>query len=119
MKQAFRLVLTVFILLSLCACSAKEPGIVGSWDGSGTVSVIGENAPDSTDLAERWTFSEDGTLSIEVTTPDVSLPAAEFTYTLESDHLTLTANGRSTEYSCALEADTFTLNDTLVFTRTK
>ncbi len=79
------------------------------------MSIIGENAPMKT--VEHWTFTEDGTAAMVVTTPNMTLPAAEFTYTLERGVLTLTANGRSETFSCELTADTMRLNDTLVFTR--
>ena len=109
--------LTALLCLALCACGAKTPDIVGTWEGSGTVSIIGENAPNPEEITERWTFTEDGIAAVEITTPETSFPATEFTYTLENGILTLTSNGRSTEFSCALAAESMTLNDTLVFTR--
>jgi len=97
--------------------SIIEPTISGVWETSGTVSILGENTPDPTEITEIWTFNEDGTATVEVITPETTLPAAEFTYTLKNDILTLTANEHSTEYSCTLDAETMTWNDTLVFTR--
>ena len=117
MKRLTCCFLTALLCLSLCACGndTEAPGIVGTWEGSGTVSVIGENVP--TELTECWTFTENGTAVVEIIAPETTLPAVEFTYTLERSVLTLTANGRSTEFSCELTADTMTLSDTLVFTR--
>ena len=111
--------LAALLCFVLCACGAKVPGIVGTWEGSGTVSILGENAPNPAEITETWIFTENGTAAVEITTPETSFPAMEFTYTLENDILTLTANGRSTEFPCVLDAETMTLNDTLVFTRVK
>jgi len=105
------------LMLYSTGWSAKEASIVGVWEGSGTVSVIGENAPDPAEITEIWTFSEDGTATVEIVSPEMPLPAIEYTYALEQGVLTLTANGRSVEFPCALDAETMTLDDTLVFTR--
>lgn len=117
MKHFLSCALTLCLFLTLCACAIREPGIAGVWEGSGTVSVIGENAPDPAELTETWTFAEDGTAAVEVSSPEAAFPAVNYTYTLEKGVLTLTANGRSIEMSCALEAKTMTLDDTLVFIR--
>ena len=119
MKRLALTFLTALLCFVLCACGndTEAPAIVGTWEGSGTVSIIGENVPDPAEISERWTFREDGTATVEISAPETTLPAAEFTYTLKNDILILTANERSTEYSCTLDAETMTWNDTLVFTR--
>ena len=115
MKRMTFAFLTALLCIVLCACVSEASTVIGTWEGSGTVSIVGENTP--TELTEAWTFTENGTAVVEITAPETTLPAVEFTYTLEKGVLTLTANGRSTEFSCELTADTMTLNDTLVFTR--
>ena len=117
MKRLALTFLTALLCFVLCACGndTEASAIVGTWEGSGTVSIVGDNAP--TELTEVWTFTEDGTATVEITAPDTTLPPVEFTYTLKKGVLTLNANGHSTEFSCELTADTMTLNDTLVFTR--
>ena len=117
MKRVTCCFLTALLCMVLCACGAEEASIIGTWEGSGTVSIIGENAPEPSEITERWTFTEDGTASVVTTTPNMTLPSAEFTYTLENGVLTLTANGRSETFSCELTADTMRLSDTIVFTR--
>lgn len=119
MKRVTCCFLTALLCIVLCACGndPEMPAIVGTWEGSGTVSIIGENAPEPSEITDHWTFTEDGTASIVTTTPNMTLPAAEFTYTLENGVLTLTANGRSETFSCELTADTMRLSDTIVFTR--
>ena len=119
MKRLALTFLPALLCFVLCACGndTEAPGIVGTWEGSGTVSIIGENTPEPSKVTERWTFREDGTATVEITAPDTTLPPVEFTYTLKKGVLTLNANGCSTEFSCELTADTMRLNDTLVFTR--
>ena len=119
MKRMALAFLTALLCMVLCACGndTEAPAIVGTWEGSGTVSIIGENAPEPSEVTERWTFREDGTATVEITAPETMLPAVEYTYALDCGILLLTTNGRSAEFSCQLTADTMTLNDTLVFTR--
>lgn len=120
MKRMTCCFLTALLCLSLCACDS-EPlttlTIIGSWEGSGTVSIIGENALEPSEITERWTFQEDGTATVEISAPETTLSPMEYTYVLDCGILLLTANGHSTKFSCKLTADTMTLNDTLMFTR--
>ena len=119
MKRMTCCFLTTLLCIVLCACGndTESPDIVGTWEGSGTVSIIGENAPDPAEISEHWTFREDSTAAVEISAPETTLPPTEYTYVLDCGILLLTANGRSTKFSCKLTADTMTLNGTLVFTR--
>lgn len=105
------------LMLHTTGWASKGPGIVGVWEGAGTVSVIGENAPASAEITERWTFLEDGTATVEISSPETTFPAIAYTYTLVDGVLTLTASGRSVEYPCILDTETMTLDNSLVFTR--
>ena len=119
MKRVTCCFLAALLCIVLCACGndSKTPAIVGTWEGSGTVSIIGENAPKPPEVTERWTFREDGTATVEISAPETPLSPIEYTYVLDCGILILTSNGRSVEFPCALEAETMTLDGTLVFTR--
>ena len=119
MKRMICCFLASLLCMALCACGndPEMPAIVGTWEGSGTVSIIGENAPEPSEITERWTFREDGTVAVEISVPETTLSPMEYTYVLDCGILILTSNGRSVEFPCALEAETMTLDDTLVFTR--
>ena len=101
MKRLTCCFLTALLCLLLCACGndTEAPGIVGTWEGSGTVSIIGENAPAQTEITERWTFRDDGTVTAEISAPETTLPPMEYTYVLDCGILLLTANGRSVQAS--------------------
>ena len=117
MKRVTCCFLTALLCMVLCACGAEEASIIGTWEGSGTVSIIGENAPEPPEVTERWTFREDGTATVEISAPETTLSPIEYTYVLDCGILILTANGRSVKFTCMVEAETMTWNDTLVFTR--
>ena len=119
MKRLALTFLTALLCFVLCACGndTEASAIVGTWEGSGTVSIIGENAPEPSEVTERWTFQEDGTATAEISAPETTLSPMEYTDVLDCGILLLTANGHSTKFSCKLTADTMTLNDTLMFTR--
>ena len=119
MKRVTCCFLAALLCIVLCACGndPEMPAIVGTWEGSGTVSIIGENAPEPPEVTERWAFREDGTATVEISAPETTLSPIEYTYVLDCGILILTANGRSETFSCELTADTMRLNDTLVFTR--
>ena len=119
MKRMICCFLASLLCMALCACGndPEMPAIVGTWEGSGTVSIIGENAPEPSEVTERWAFREDGTATVEISAPETTLSPMEYTYVLDCGILILTANGRSVKYTCMVEAETMTWNDTPVFTR--
>ncbi|MGM9662085.1 MAG: hypothetical protein ACI3WR_03225 [Oscillospiraceae bacterium] len=102
-------------MLCLCLCAAlfgcaAEETVVGSWTGSGLVSVIDANAPGWEEVTETWTFSEDGTGTVALTAADREHPAVAFSWTLEDGVLTLTDGTRRQALSCTLEGGVMTLD---------
>ena len=102
-------------ILCLCLCAAlpgcaAEETPVGSWTGSGLVSVIGLDAPEQEEVTETWIFSEDGAGTVALTAGDREYPAVAFSWTLEDGTLTLTDGTRERTLTCVLDGGTMTLD---------
>ena len=109
-------VFAALLALLLCACgsAAKEPSVVGTWEGEMVVSVLGlaaQDSPVSETATTRMTFHEDGTCLWETSLPEpYPSTAQEYNYTAEGDVLTLgMENGREETVPFSLAGDTLRL----------
>lgn len=103
MKKLFLIPILCLTLL-LCSC-VGEGDIIGVWNGTGTVSVIGVGVEDEFAPMETWTFREDGTATLEIESEE-DLPAMKFSYSFAEGVLTLTAGSRSMEIPCQQAGNT-------------
>ena len=112
MKKIFTVVLTLVIILNLCACASPSKAIIGTWKSQTTVlGVVTETS---------YTFNEDGT-GEKTTVLDVP-----FTYTISKDKLIITTTvlgiSTSEEYSFDFSGNKLVLSgdqDTIVLVKNK
>ena len=125
MKHVTAFLVTLLLALSCTACSGGST-LVGSWEGPLELSVLGVGVEEPGTATEtiRFTFSEDGTGSMELTSdfPLAELPYEAFQYTAEADQLTLTfASGQTMAFAYSLNGNTLDLEGRadLTLTRTE
>ena len=125
MKHVTAFLMTLFLLFSCTACGGEDT-LIGTWEGPLEVSVLGESVqePGTTTETIRFTFSEDGTGSMEITSDLIlaEMPYQSFQYTPDAEQLTLTLdNGQTMEFTYHLDGDTLSLDGRadLTLTRTE
>ena len=120
-------ILVLALLLCACGSAAKEPSLVGTWEGEMEVSILGQAAQDgpvSETATTRLTFREDGTCLWETSLPEPYPSTAQaYNYAVEGDSLTLgIENGREETIPFSVSGDSLQLggrfND-LLLTRVK
>lgn len=84
MKKYNRLVATIAICFSLILLGSCSPDdkLVGTWQGDGSLDLLGMEAP--YEFATQWIFTEDGTAIVNVGEEEL-----EFKYSATDDTLTL------------------------------
>lgn len=125
MKRIAALLFTLLLVFAVAACGSEDT-LIGTWEGPMELSVLGVGVeePGTTVETIRFTFSEDGTGSLELTSDLIlaEMPYQSFRYTAEDDQLTLTLhNGQTTTFTYTLDGDTLTLEGRadLTLTRTE
>ena len=128
MKHVTTFLVTLFLVLTCTGCNEEET-IIGSWEGTMAVSILGAGVEESetTDSVIRFVFAEDGTGTMETfhILPLAELPTPgllTYTYTTDADQLTLALdNGQTMVFTYHLDGDTLALDGRadLTLTRTK
>ena len=106
----------LIVLLVLVGCAAKQ-SMEGTWEQEITISVLGTNVDDQTEVSaiQRFQFHADGTGSMTTDAgEDFPVASVEFRYTLEEGELTLTRadGGEDMIFTVTLEKDSLKLENT-------
>ena len=86
-SRYFAVFVTCMSLVLLCSCS-PESLLVGTWQGDGSLDMLGMEAP--YEFATQWSFDKEGTVIVRVGEEKL-----EFKYSATDDTLTLNGNKMS------------------------
>lgn len=117
MKHVTAFLVTLLLALTCTACGGEDT-LIGSWEGTMAVSVLGAGVEEAetTDSVIRFVFAEDGTGTMETfhVLPLAELPTPgllTYTYTTDADQLTLALdNGQTMVFTYHLDGDTLDLD---------
>ena len=94
-SRYFAVFVTCISLVLLCSCS-HEASLVGTWNGDGSLDMLGMEAP--YEFATQWIFDEEGTVIVKVGEEEL-----EYQYSATDD--TLTLNGSEISWGVRYEVN--------------